>query len=328
MSFKTILVRGFLYTALLIFSAYFSFVSAQTGMPPQTVGERDARLADLRRKIAELKSVAEGKNQKSQSSIVVTDPVAKDKDDVSPLKTFSVSLDCLKYSGAARDMCLQAQKEPNEHERTHFINAMCGQAYANGRKGTCIHVGWDVNGSAIMTWVDEPAGTIGGLVTTNCTPSFFKSCMRYDTYLIKSRNNGWNNISYLFDEWGAYNIGGRERLDKTLKGGKRELMINIVEGPMDFVVIAASIVKYTQTISPQNFQNSEFRNFVRTQIETSMAIVREAYAAQAQSGAFKGENGGNTQSIFEQFIRSPQAKLLRQMYGDAWFDKTFDINFK
>jgi hypothetical protein len=69
-------------------------------------------------------------------------------------------------------MCLKAQQERNEHERSHFINSACRQAYAQGRRGNCIHLGWDANGNAIMTWVDEPAGTIPGLIASNCTPSF------------------------------------------------------------------------------------------------------------------------------------------------------------
>jgi|GEM_PF-3258523 len=245
-------------------------------------------------------------------------------------KMFSIHLDCSKYTGAAREMCLKARAEPNEHERSHFINSVCREAYAAGRKGNCIHMGWDANGNAIMTWIDEPAGTISGLIASNCTPSFFKSCHRYNTYFLQPNtpaSQKWNNISYLFDEFGAYNIGGRERLDKALNGGKADLLINIVEGPMDFVVIAASIAQYQKTTNQANFQNIQFRDFTRKQIENSMAIVRDAYEAQAAGKAFKGQSGGHTRAIYEQFLRSPQAQLLRQMYGDAWFDKTFNVVF-
>ncbi len=244
--------------------------------------------------------------------------------------TFPIHLDCSKYTGAAREMCLKARVEPNEHERSHYLNSVCRQAYAEGRRGNCIHMGWDANGNAIMTWIDEPAGTIPGLIASNCTPSFFRSCHRYSTYFLQPGTPGpqkWDNVSYLFDEWGAYNVGGRERLDKALKGEKPDLMINIVEGPMDFVVIAASIAQYQQTTALANFQNQQFRDFIRKQIENSMAIVRQAYEAQAAGRAFVGQTGGHTRAIYEQFLRSPQAQLLRQMYGDAWFDRTFNIDF-
>ena len=141
-------------------------------------------------------------------------------------KKFPIHLDCSKYTGAAREMCLKARAEPNEHERSHFINFVCRQAYAEGRKGNCIHMGWtkDASGNVVpvMTWIDEPAGTIPGLIASNCTPSFFKSCHRYNTYFLQPGTPlalKWDNVSYLFDEWGAYNIGGRERLDKALRGG-------------------------------------------------------------------------------------------------------------
>lgn len=74
---KIIFIRGSPCIALLVFSAFFSLVSAQTGMPPQTVGEAEQILIDLRRDIADLKA-AEAKIQKRESNIIVTDPTAKD----------------------------------------------------------------------------------------------------------------------------------------------------------------------------------------------------------------------------------------------------------
>ena len=96
---------------------------------------------------------------------------------------------------------------------------------------------------------------------------------------------------------------------------------------MDFVVIAASIAQYQKTTGAANFQNQQFRDFTRKQIENSMTIIREAYEAQAAGKAFKGESGGHTKTVFEQFVRSQQAQLLKQMYGDAWFDRTFNVDF-
>lgn len=307
----------------IFFIAVFSFfsiaiiVSAQAELPVSDVARETARIEAenlaMRAEIAALREVVRQAETKK-----------------SKIDTFSVSLDCSKYTGSAREMCLQARKEFNEHEQSHFINSMCRQAYAAGRKGTCIHVGWDDKGNALMTWVNEPGGTIPGLIAANCTPSFFKSCHRYTTYFLQPGTpaaSKWDNISYLLDEQGAYIRGGRERLDKALKGDKADLMINIVEGPMDFVVIGASIAQYAQTASPQNFKDPEFRAFMKAQLEASMKIVRDAYAAQAKGGLFKGQTGGHTREVYEQFVRSPQAQLLKQMYGEAWFNAVFNISF-
>jgi ABC-type molybdate transport system substrate-binding protein len=122
-------------------------------------------------------------------------------------------------------------------------------------------------------------------------------------------------------------VGGRERLDKALQGGKADLMINIVEGPMDFVVIADSIAQYQKTVSVEIFNSPQFKDFVRKQIENSMAVVRDAYNAQARGTLFKGESGGHTRAVYEQFLKSQQAQLLRQMYGNEWFDRTFNVDF-
>ncbi|MSR73784.1 MAG: hypothetical protein EXS60_01900 [Candidatus Pacebacteria bacterium] len=312
MKFYTLVIFLFLYVG--------SFVYAQEDLPVSDIARETARIEAenlaIRAEIAELREVVRqaeaGKNK---------------------IETFSVSLDCSKYTGAARDMCQKALIEPNEHERSHYINSMCRNMPENKGK-PCIHLGWvkDKSGKIVplMTRVDEPAGTIPGLIASNCTPSFFRSCHRYSTYFLQPGtplNNKWDNVSYLFDEWGAYNIGGRERLDKALKGDKADLMINIVEGPMDFVVIAASIAQYTKTTSQQNFQDPAFRAFMKAQLEVSMKIVRDVYAAQAKGVLFKGQTGGHTREIYEQFILSQQAQLLKQMYGETWFNDTFNIVF-
>lgn len=258
----------------------------------------------------------------------------------SKLKTFSISLDCNTYkeSPEAYNNCMNAQKEASPHERSHMINAMCRRRYFNDTahlgKGNCIQVGWteDEKGVrlAVMTWIPEPANTsIKGLESSGCVPGFLKTCVKYNNYLVKSQNpppgiTPWRNIGYLYDEGGAYNIGAAQYLQDALKN-KSVAFAQVIEGPIAFTVIGASVAQYTQKTNPDYFKSAEFRAFLKQQIEFSMKIVRDAFLAQAQKNIFGDSPSEPSRSVLINFRNSSQADLLKKMYGEDWFNGVFDI---
>jgi hypothetical protein len=259
---------------------------------------------------------------------------------VNPLKVFPISFNCDSYKNIpnAYQNCLNAKKETSPHERSHMINAMCRRAYFNDTahldKGNCIQVGWDDNGNPLMTWIPEPVNaTINGLEKSGCVPGFLKSCTKYKLYLIDSQvpvypgAGIWTNITYLFDEWGAYNIGGAQYLQTAIKNQRNMALNNVIEGPIAFVVIGASSASYLQKNDPAYFKSDVFKSFLKKQIELSTQIVKDALAVQAQKGIFGKDTGEPSRGILINFKNSNQAKLLKQMYGEVWFDATFNITF-
>lgn len=273
-------------------------------------------------------------------------------------KTFVIPWDCSKYpAGAARNMCNEAHKEltknsgTGSHESSHFINSMCrNMPQYRGKSGTCIHIGWDNSSpvrNPVVVWIDEPKNTsIKGLEVSGCIPGFLESCEKYKKYVVNSNVppsgirpvnfQPWTNLTYLFDEWGAYNIGAQRYIyDELRNAGKlvtRVSLDEVLKGPVAFTVMGASIAEYVKRNDPAYFATKEFQLFIKLQMENSMKMVREALMAQGVKGAFRDPKGRpedpkEARRLIEQFKRSPQAELLRQMYGEAWFDRTFDISF-
>ncbi len=333
---------------VLVFAVYSaSFVRAQTS--PMTDLEREtaaieASNAALRAELMKLRA----------------EIVAFQAAQAGDLKRFVIPWDCSQYlkDSSAREMCEKAHEQhavnpitglkttTGAHEGSHYINSMCRNMPANQRRrGTCIHVGWK-DGNPEVVWVDEPANTsIKGLDQSGCLPGFFKTCSKYQTYIIDSQKppppspDGTpmeiqTQLTYLFDEWGAYVMGARTNIHNEIKlVGKtiiRRDLDDVMSGPVAFSIIGASIAQYVQRNDPARFNSPEFRLFIKLQIENSMNVIREALMAQAQMGAYRDIKGNLQQlaeprRLLEQFSRTEQAKLLRAMYGDAWFDRTFDI---
>lgn len=321
------------FIILFVFSVsqpFFAFAQVSNGPDYNTAVEAQKILADkkaeterLRAELARLQALA-----------------VQNKSKESELKTFPISLNCEAYKNIplAYKNCLSAKEQTSPHERSHMINAMCRRAYFNDKehldKGNCIQVGWtkDENGNvmALMTWIPEPANaSIKGLVSSGCVPGFLKSCVKYENYLIKTQNpppgiTPWTNIGYLYDEGGAYNIGAAQYLQDALKN-KSRAFAEVIEGPIAFTVIEASVAQYTQKTNPEYFKSAEFRAFLKQQIEFSMKIVRDAFLAQAQKNIFGDSPSEPSRSVLINFKKSDQAKLLKQMYGEDWFNEVFDF---
>lgn len=312
-------------------------------LPCKTTEEADARLAKAKAETERLRA-----ELARLQALIPAEP-----------ETFLIPWDCSKYPNtSARQMCESAHAElaknsgNGSHEASHAINSMCRETpeFRNKRSGTCIHVGWAKNkdGDVVprMIWVDEPKSTtIKGLGTSGCIPGFLSACKPYQKYVVQSQvlppgapSNAaiWTNLTYLFDEWGAYNIGARKNIADELKRGNRTIdrtaLDMIVREPVVFSIMSASILQYVQKNDPARFADKDFRLFIKSQIENSVAIIREALLVRDSKGLFRNPKGvadstASAQALVEQFTRTPQAQLLRDMYGDAWFNRTFNIDF-
>ncbi len=220
----------------------------------------------------------------------------------------------------------QLSHDKNDHEASHGINSTARAIYAGVREGTGVHIGFDENGKAIVTWVDEPRGNILGLIASNVVPDFFKNppglMNRYRTYLTGARQRNIDEISNLFDEWGAYNAGGEARLRMRINGQKKALdgtdlnLANIIEGPADYIIIGGSVALYLRNNDPRYFQSAQFKNFFKFQIEKSATLINKGLATGDISDA------GHTNFMLDNLRKNPQAARIRQvlveLYGRDW----------
>jgi len=157
---------------------------------------------------------------------------------------------------------------------------------------------------------------------SSCWKTDMKQYGRYQLYVVESQRGGWQEISYLFDEWGAYLGGGNARLNLFKEGRRRDgsgnilSIINIVEGPADFLVIGTAAAKYLQQSDPEYFQDEQFQLFLKEMIEQTMELINEATRLMGRNGA------GHTWDVLNGFRTSGDAASIRQMlkelYGEEW----------
>lgn len=214
--------------------------------------------------------------------------------------------------------------DPNPHEAAHGINALSRQlSWDPKRTGTGLHIGFNKNNDPLFIWLYEPKGSIRGLARApQCVPMFFKELSRYETYVTNASRNGWDNITYLFDEWSAYTIGGRARLEMLKQGKKQDpsgislSLSSITEGPADFMIIGGSAAVYLKRVDPRYFKSDQFRSVLKLLYESSIGIIRDA----EKVGNLK--NAGHTLSVLNNLRTSPDAAVVRavltEMYGPEW----------
>ncbi len=323
-------VRYFLLVAFFVPLAVF----AQADPSAPATAEQLRQIMELE---TQINSLIARRAAQSESAVDVASAQAK---------RFVIPWDCSQYpaSSAAYDNCQAAHKEmalrsPNgAHEASHYINAMCRQMpeYAQGRKGSCIQVGWK-DGNPEVIWVDDPVNTsIQGLAGSGCVPGSLRACSQYERYVTDAPNKNQFNLSYLRDEWGAHNIGARKYIAEEVKRGNavvlRHNLDDALEDSAFFTAMSGSVAEYIKRTNPVAFASPEFRLSLKLQIEDSIAVMREALMARDKMGAyrdFKGviERGEKTRTLLEQFTHSPQAQIIRTMYGETWFDRTFNIAF-
>ena len=237
-------------------------------------------------------------------------------------ETYTIDLNLPEFRGTSNR---RLANDPNRHEASHGINAMSRKqerGLANPRAGTGIHLGFDNKQQAVMTWIEEPEGSIKGLRNRGVIPAFFRSPPyegRYKTYIIDANISGWDIITYLFDEWGAYNIGGQYRLNQ-LRNGQNIIVSNITDGPADFIVIGGAVALYLKDADPNYFNSKQFKLFLKFQIERSMGII---------NGVGDLKKTDHTRRMLDMLKKDPSAKAIRDLlvdlYGKDWTNKILDF---
>ncbi|MFH1759153.1 MAG: hypothetical protein ABH822_01165 [Patescibacteria group bacterium] len=222
-------------------------------------------------------------------------------------------------------------KNPSSHEASHGINATTRHLFElfnewkdkRGGSGTGVHTGFKDGDKtkAQFYWMDEPKGVISEM--RDYVPDFMKSFHgnRYYDYLIKP-NKDWNNLTFIFDEWGAYNFGGQTKLGLKNAGrtedlsGSQLIINNIAHGPADFLMFGLAAAVYLKQADPSYFNSDQFKAIMKYQIETSMKVINDSLKI------FGNDN--HVQTILKNLRSGTDLKTvnirktLQEMFGCDW----------
>ncbi len=205
-------------------------------------------------------------------------------------------------------------KDPNTHEAVHGMNAQSRVMFKN-RSGTGLVIGFE-NNKPKAVWMNEPQSTI--LQVKDVVPDKARKLdVRYTTYFLQPRTlqrDRWTNITYLFDEWAAYNMGGYARL-KGEGGG-----LVMIGGVADYIVFGTAVAKRLVEIEPEYAQSENFRAVLKLMIEQSADVFKKAVVYEKEKGKVILTD---SQRKFFEYMRTDSEtadlrKLLKDFYGEDW----------
>lgn len=187
------------------------------------------------------------------------------------------------------------------HETTHGINSVIRNKYYQGKP---INAFYCLEDRAII--LNEPKTRIEKVA--QYVPKSLRGST-YQLYMIDQARSGWGDRPlYICDEWISYTNGSEVR--KDLKIQKRA---ETVQYMFEFNVYVLTLAKVLEE-QESSYDSSDFKNFIRWNIERSMKIYNEEEDAKLYLEKIRKEQDAED-------LR----KFAKNYFGLDWCKKIFGI---